>query len=270
MDADYGFYTEIDKEFAIDQIRSVKAYKHTQICVVDEETGDLMPYGEQPDDVFVQSIPLSDITFAEENTPDKLFDVDKAQKEKQFEYDVPVISAHAIRDNNPGGKRMIGSNKQLLDKNGKPLTIKAYIGLKGDANLDGRLTTVDATLTFKFVGALNKQGTDPLAIQLSNSVLAKKVDSEDEAKFIDDPSGIYDNFAAFLADAKVENSFAAPWRVGKNDRVETTKYRRYQTTDASYILRAAMLIGTEEYQNNHEAMWNTISGVKPEEPQTEE
>ena len=31
-----------------------------------------------------------------------------------------------------------------------------------------------------------------------------------------------------------------------------------------------MLIGTEEYQNNHEAMWNTISGVKPEEPQTEE
>ena len=163
---------------------------------------------------------------------------------------------------------MIGSNKQLLDKNGKPLTIKAYIGLKGDANLDGRLTTVDATLTFKFVGALNKQGADPLAIQLSNSVLAKKVD--DESNFVDDPSGIYDNFAAFLADAKVENSFAAPWRVGKNDRVETTKYRRYQTTDASYILRAAMLIGTEEYQNNHEAMWNTISGVKPAEPQTGE
>ena len=27
---------------------------------------------------------------------------------------------------------MIGSNKQLLDKNGKPLTIKAYIGLKGE------------------------------------------------------------------------------------------------------------------------------------------
>ena len=270
MDADYGFYTEIDKEFAIDQIRSVKAYKHTQICVVDEETGDLMPYGEQPDDVFVQSIPLSDIKFAEENTPDKLFDVDKAQKEKQFEYDVPVISAHAIKDNNPGGKRMIGSNKQLLDKNGKPLTIKAYIGLKGDANLDGRLTTVDATYTLKYVAALNAPGADSFGTQLSTySVLAKKVDVD--GNLINDPDGIYDNFAAFLADANVENSFSAPWRVGKYDRVEGKKKpRKFTPIDATYILRAAMLITTKEYESNHEAMWNTISGVKSAGPQTEE
>ena len=48
------------------------------------------------------------------------------------------------------------------------------------------------------------------------------------------------------------------------------KPRKFTPIDATYILRAAMLITTKEYESNHEAMWNTISGVKSAGPQTEE
>ena len=66
------------------------------------------------------------------------------------------------------------------------------------------------------------------------------VKGEDDT-YTDNPNGLYDNFAAFLIDTYTDYASAIPaednWRVGKKDMFAGTGSRKYDATDASYILR---------------------------------
>lgn len=119
----------------------------------------------------------------------------------------------------------------LVDKDGNPLYITAYIGVKGDVNLNNVTDGTDATHTLRYYTLrISGQGggaIDPLELQLSNSPL------------VTGPNDPLEHLAAFLGDVNVDEWDENNWRVRKEDR-------NIDGTDATQILRfyTLMISGT--------------------------
>jgi hypothetical protein len=88
-----------------------------------------------------------------------------------FKYNVPVF----VKDT------------ALTDADGKAITVEAYIGVRGDADLDNTANAVDASVVLTYYAKL-QTGGKAARTQLSTSPLVKSA------------SDIYDDFAAYLAD----------------------------------------------------------------------
>ena len=255
LSAKYGFYTQVDEAFSKDQVDKFElTLAYTQ---------DVLDNGKVKGVTVKKKLSVIDKFDFGTATPQNTFD----RSVKNFKYSGSNgVKLYATQDikfsdffaDDENVKKLFADGiveDEVLIKKGdvygndsdadfsEPMTIEVYIGIKGDADLDGRMSADDASLALAYFAKLS----DPTltaeqrdAIQLSsNKELAKKKNAEGE--YEDNPTGIYDNFAAFLIDTYAGNTqpVAAKdnWRVGKHDMFTGTKGRMYSADDASYILR---------------------------------
>ena len=255
LSAKYGFYTQVDEAFSKDQVDKFElTLAYTQ---------DVLDNGKVKGVTVKKKLSVIDKFDFGTATPQNTFD----RSVKNFKYSGSNgVKLYATQDikfsdffaDDENVKKLFADGiveDEVLIKKGdvygndsdadfsEPMTIEVYIGIKGDADLDGRMSADDASLALAYFAKLS----DPTltaeqrdAIQLSsNKELAKKKNAEGE--YEDNPTGIYDNFAAFLIDTYAGNPQPVAanenWRVGKHDMFTGTKSRMYSADDASYILR---------------------------------
>ena len=131
-----------------------------------------------------------------------------------FEYDIPVYNG----------------TEQLKDENGNALTVKAYIGVKGDTNLDFIVDGRDATATLTYYAKISTVNYDEETTAISPSEFVKGAD---------DP---LDDLAAFLSDVNTNEWSADNWKIVRENRQIDgrdatgilTYYARQSATDGAY------------------------------------
>ena len=144
-----------------------------------------------------------------------------------FKYDVPVY----VKDT------------ALTDADGKAITVEAYIGVRGDADLDNTANAVDASVVLTYYAKL-QTGGKAARTQLSTSSLVKAA------------SDIYDDFAAYLADVyyDVENGVTFDNLTDKATRKNTIN-----AADASSILQFYAKRQSSDNQNKSDAvLWADV------------
>ena len=144
-----------------------------------------------------------------------------------FKYDVPVY----VKDT------------ALTDADGKTITVEAYIGVRGDADLDNTANAVDASVVLTYYAKL-QTGGKAARTQLSTSPLVKAA------------SDIYDDFAAYLADVyyDVENGV-----IFDNLTDKATRKNTINAVDASSILQFYAKRQVSENQNKSDAvLWADV------------
>lgn len=205
VESDYGFYIDFDKEFNKGQITSAQLHVLYNDVAVDEdgleildEDGNAIVLKEYEDVTDI----LDDVDFGN-NTPGNTYN----EENESFRYDVPVSY----------------EGEELKDVDGNVITVEAYIGLKGDTDLNNAVDATDATLTLKYytamISGVGGEEVDPYTLTLSNSEL------------VDSPTSVYEEFAAFLSD--VDSELSDNWKMTKADRnidgVDATLILKYYT-----------------------------------------
>ncbi|MBQ9898444.1 MAG: cellulose-binding protein CttA-related protein [Ruminococcus sp.] len=206
LESTYGFYLDIDEEFAKDQIESAtlnvvytKGYTNDEGTVIVDET-------------WSETYDIKDDVDFGSATPNNTYTKDN----DTFKYEIPVFyNGAGIADKT--GKIILQPGKKLADADEEIASVVVYIGVKGDADLNNMVDGADASLVLVYNAALSDGETSGNTVQLSNS------------KLVAGPTSVYDNFAAFLADAKHDASIVNDWNVMKADRL-------IDGTDASAIL----------------------------------
>ena len=158
---------------------------------------------------------------------------EKGFKVAPFKYEVPVYYD------------LGNGNKPLCDKDGNPIDIEAYIGVKGDVNFDEAANAVDASQVMAYYSqvSVNTDVNTPDTIALSISDLVNG-----------DATSVYDKFAAFLGDTDAYEYAEDNWHREKADRP-------INSVDASQIMAYYSLASTKVKNNemtDNEA-WNLAS-----------
>ena len=144
-----------------------------------------------------------------------------------FKYDVPVY----VKDT------------ALTDADGKAITVEAYIGVRGDADLNNTANAVDASVVLTYYAKL-QTGGKAARTQLSTSPLVKAAND------------IYDDFAAYLADVyyDVENGV-----IFDNLTDKATRKNTINAVDASSILQFYAKRQVSDNQNKSDAvLWADV------------
>lgn len=164
-------------------------------------------------------------------TPQKVYSEDRLN----FTYDKDVQVYYMGKDNEGNDK-----NIALVDKDGNPLYITAYIGLKGDITLDNIVNGSDATYALQYYTVLNSgTGTlDPRTVIATANPLVTNGDDN------------LDHLAVFLADV-TENEYGEDnWMLRKQDRL-------FNGTDATLILQYYTLLNSGGLKDPQEC-WNKV------------
>ncbi|OPZ20263.1 MAG: hypothetical protein BWZ04_01947 [Firmicutes bacterium ADurb.BinA205] len=221
-----GFYFNTEDKFDTAQIK--KAVLHT---VYNEGyTGDdgvavvLREYESEPVDI------TAELTFGAA-TPANTY---KAVENK-FDYEIPVYY----------------NNATLKDAEGNDATVTVYIGLKGDTDLNNIVDGRDATATLTYYAATSTDGKDATTVALSPSTLVGG-----------NPESVYDDFAGFLSDVKVD--------AGKElTRFAKKAERLIDGRDASSILTFYTKSSVDQYKdmaaNEPNKLWDIVTGDAEEE-----
>ena len=185
-----AFYLSIDEAFDKTQVSDIKLH-----VFYDKTTtkGDVTTTEKGLEEISFLS---SDNVSFGDATPSNTYKKDNAT----FKYEIPVLF----------------DGEKIADKEGKDVTATAYIGVKGDTNLDSSVTSVDASQVLRYY-ALVQTGSDKKDVQLSGS------------KLVDGPTSIYDEFAAFLSDVQTADKEGVTRYTQKADRT-------LNAVDASRIL----------------------------------
>ena len=166
-----------------------------------------------------------------------------ADRTDGFDYDV-TLTYEGEDITAPDGTVLLANGAALANEAGEKITVKAYIGVKGDANLDNKVDAVDASAILTYYATL-LTGQSAEETVLSTSQLAKN-----------DP--VYEQFAAFLADVNAPLS----------DRAKTKEDRgtELNSIDSSYILTfVADRAATENEKYNtltDKELWELVLGNK--------
>ena len=135
----------------------------------------------------------------------------------------------------------------LTDKSGAPLTVPAYIGVKGDVSLDNLVNAVDASAVLKYYAQTQTNG------QTGDDVICTTIGSGLE---VTSPLDELDQLAAFLGDV-TENEWGEDnWKLRKTDRT-------LDAVDASNIL--AFYAERQRSDNDGVSdydLWNGVLGDK--------
>ncbi|MCR4889726.1 MAG: hypothetical protein K5979_11205, partial [Ruminococcus sp.] len=134
------------------------------------------------------------------------------------------------------GTVVIKKGDTLKDSEGNDLTLTVYIGVKGDANLDGKVGSNDASCILVWYSNMST-GANPAETTFSTSELVK-----DDA--------LLDEFAAFLSDVNNEND--------ENNFSETKGDRQLLATDATFILTMYSKASTGAEMDRD--TWNEVLG----------
>ena len=227
IEAEDGFYTNIDDSFAKEQVSNLSLFVKYNTISVDENGIETIV------DESVSS--AYDITgsFKFSTTPDEAYDSSKTS----FLYDIGLFySGMDIVDQY--GNTVITDGDILRTSTDGIVTVPAYIGLKGDADLDNKITSRDAAMVLDYYANLSS-GADAATIEFS-------VDSD----LVSGPDSIYDNFAAFLADVDTAIDPSVAWKTGKSGR-------RLLASDAGAILTYYAYIQNAE---PGKAAWAVVLG----------
>ncbi len=201
-----GFYLDIDKEFNIEQVKSV-GYSVDYSTLYYGEDGALIKQD------VLEAGKLVDITDSVE-IKDVPADVAKLLTNDGVNQFAAAIQLYATKDITAAdGTEVAKSGDKLTFANGAPVAVTAYIGVKGDANLDMKCDSSDASIVLAWY-ANSQTGGDTSRFTSENVVV--------------DEYPILDDFAAFLADVDNEND-SANYIMLKNER-------KMNSTDASFIL----------------------------------
>ncbi len=233
-DTDYAFYLNTEETFSEEQVKNAKVHV-SYVDVTTDEEGNVVSVGEPVE----EDIDIANIGFGDA-TPENTYVADRTDG---FDYDV-TLTYEGEDITAPDGTVLLANGAALANEAGEEITVKAYIGVKGDANLDNKVDAVDASaiLTY-YANLLTGQSAEETV--LSTSQLAKN-----------DP--VYEQFAAFLADVNAPLS----------DRAKTKEDRgtELNSIDSSYILTfVADRAATENEKYNtltDKELWDLVLGNK--------
>ncbi|MCM1132215.1 MAG: hypothetical protein NC340_01965, partial [Ruminococcus flavefaciens] len=227
-----GFYLTIDEEFNKAQVKSIVYSVDTKYTTYGED-------GEVISEETVTGEFSDDITdkFVFNDTPASVFE----PGESKFKYDVVIYASEDIVAEN--GVVVSTAGEAFTDADGNEVTVPVYVGVKGDADLDGRATSTDASVILKWYGKMSIGG-DADAMTFSNSPL---VVDKATGEVID---ARLDQFAAFLADVDSENE-PDNWTMTKSQRT-------INSSDASFVLKAYGASSTGKEPTRE--VWNEILG----------
>lgn len=233
FDSDAAFYYSIDEQFSTDQISTIKYKVDTEIITMDEE-------GNIIDRERVQggrsiSISKSRLSFAA--TPGEVYDEMEESGVKQFRHEIAVVANEDILAAN--GAVIAKAGEALKDIEGNELKIVAYVGVKGDADLNLKADSSDAATVLVWYSKVSTlEDKDMVSqIQFSNSDL---VNIEEDA--------MLDEFAAFLADVNNDDA--------EDNKTTLKSDRRIDASDASFIQVYYGLVST-----GSDASWDTWNKV---------
>jgi predicted nucleic acid-binding Zn-ribbon protein/molybdopterin converting factor small subunit len=145
-------------------------------------------------------------------TPNSTFDADKGNK-----YDIAV---HV-------------NNIALSDENYVPCTVTAYIGVKGDVDLDNQVNAYDSSATLKYYAALQTGVENPVMYSAENQSL--------------------ENFTCFLGDVDEDEYAENNW---KKTEAERNTAKSVNALDASYMLAYYAHVQTGSAADN--ALWDKV------------
>ncbi|MDE5936874.1 MAG: hypothetical protein K2G83_05670, partial [Ruminococcus sp.] len=185
----------------------------------------------------------------------RMWGVDATGKEVEIDVDPSLITFSEVitGSDNPEGAynsenmtfkytvRVLYDGHTLQDENGKVVTVTAYIGVKGDTNLDNKADARD--------------GSNILAYYSKSSVLDEDMTQEDIRMSPETCEPVnenpeLDNLCAFLGDVDLDVYSKDNWRKTKKDR-------KIIATDASSIFAFYSYMSTQgENANSHEG-WNS-------------
>ena len=222
LETQVGFYFSHDNGerdgkqiggFNKNQVLSIKLYD----VYVDED-------GNEVEVVERTGVSLDNINY-NGLTPQKVYSEDRTN----FTYDKDVQVYYQDGE----------TNLALVDKDGNPLYITAYIGVKGDITLDNIVNGSDATYALMYYTKINAGVTavDPRTIIATANKLVSTGDDN------------LDHLAVFLADV-TENEYGEDnWKLRKQDRI-------FNGTDATLILQFYTIFNRGEKQDAQDC-WNT-------------
>ena len=197
VDTTYGFYFSHDngttrgRGFQTDMIKSFKIYdvdyKGNETERKDLDRSLLNFHGATPANTFKVPTSTKEITL------------------DNFKFEVPVYYG----------------DEQLLDKDGKPVTVTAYIGVKGDADLDGMAVMHDASLVLRYFSTMSGASDAAKA--------ARETQISAGSKIVSSPDAPLDDFCAFLANVTADEYDPDNWK-------KTKENRQFSANDASAIL----------------------------------
>jgi hypothetical protein len=145
-------------------------------------------------------------------TPNSTFDADKGNK-----YDIAVYV----------------NNTALSDENYAPCTVTAYIGVKGDVDLDNKVNSYDSSATLKYYAALQTGVENPVMYSAENQSL--------------------ENFTCFLGDVDEDEYAENNW---KKTEAERNTAKSVNALDASYMLAYYAHVQTGSAADN--ALWDKV------------
>jgi len=225
LDETPGFYLDIDTSFNLAQIKGLTlTYSKIASYYGENEDGELELISTETVESDVV-IDITDKASFGNQTPGNTYTTEAGK----FTYDLTIYAAEDILDND--GNVYCAAGEAL------PVTASAFIGVKGDADLNKEVSSADASAVLKYYAALSS-GKTADDVQLSPSNLVNGSDD------------VLDQFAAFLADVDAEDSLNN-WNRAKSDRDITSG-------DASFILKyyAKISAGSEHSRTT----WNTVLG----------
>jgi hypothetical protein len=179
----------------------------------------------------VETVTLTsdDINFGDA-TPDNTYSYDAdATFEENFTYQIPVYYGDDL----------------LKDADGNVLTITAYIGVKGDVDLNNLADGVDSSFVLQYYAKI-QTGSLPE----ETPIVEKNV--------FEDPE--IENLVAFLGDVDVNEYDPDNWGVTKTEEHRLDLTRRVDAVDSSFILQFYTYKQTNRDLTAQE-IWATLLGV---------
>ena len=203
-----GFYLDIDPEFNIEQLKSL-GYRVDEVLVSYGEDGSVV--GEE----VLDKGTVVDMTDAVEfkDVPADVFKLINTNNINQF---AAQIQLYATKDITAADGRVIAKvGDALKNADGSAVSVTAYIGVKGDADLDMKADSADASTVLIWYANM-MTGKKPAETQFSNNTALVQTDP------------MLDEFAAFLADVDNETDI--------RNYVVLKPERTIGSDDASFIL----------------------------------
>ncbi|MDE6834398.1 MAG: hypothetical protein K2J39_09185, partial [Ruminococcus sp.] len=216
-EGDYGFYYSYEKEFHREQVKDI------EITVI---------YTNDTEEVIK-------VAYDFASTPAETF----VKHDVDFKYNVTLIyDGDDLTDQS--GKVVLAHGDVLKTVDDNDASVVAYIGYRGDVNLDYDVNSVDATQIQVYYAELSTgKNVESTILSISNETL------------VTSPSSIYDQFAAFLSDVNMSNQEGeiVNWRTGK-------KGRTIDAVDATCIMVAYAQLSTIDtpYKVGDEALWDYV------------
>ena len=233
VETTHGFYLNTDASFDTKQIK--KATLHVVYGIGYESEGKAIILSE-----FEETMDVTGKLGFGTATPANTY---KAV-ENQFTYDIQLTYT-GEKINDKEGNQILATNALMRDKEGKIATVEAYIGVKGDVNLDNIVDARDATATLTYYAKRSTvaEGTPEIKLSPNN-------------KAVPTAEHVMDDFASFLTDVKFDTAEKRDTTAEKTDRVIDGR-------DATSILTFYALTSVEENKGKTPVeLWTKLLGTQ--------